>query len=610
MAIQPKKPHGVIRGGQLIMSYGPGAMADLKKHSVLVGGLAFWSAPRATINEERLAAKIAAVLSVPKVRLEAPPAADDTPGAPQTGVTVFQFPEWFVTQKALDNSNPNVQTRQFVHRKSIARGGVYIDRDKVKHTVVPIRFVRACRNGHIGDIDWFTFVHGGKTDCAAVGRRLFLDEHGTTGDIGEIKIRCECGKADRPMSAAAEFGNRTLGTCGGERPWLGPYMKESCSEANRLLVRTASNTYFPQRITVISLPERDEAVAAAVSAAWDFLETAEELEDVTRERRKAKVKEALDGISDEEVWVEIQARRGGGAAVDKTVKAAELETLITAKDETGYDVVEGTFFARSLPRSVWDDECTRQIERVVLVHRLREVSALIGFTRFESASVDAEGEADINVRRAALADPVDWVPAVENKGEGIFIQFRKEAIQKWMGKPAVLARAKQLANGAAQWKKDHPGNGGNVFPFSYVFLHSFSHLLLTAIALECGYPASSIKERIYAIDSIGYGVLLYTASADAEGTLGGLVDTGRRIHKLIAAALDLGRLCSNDPVCAQHNPASQEERRFLHGAACHGCQLIAETSCEVMNEHLDRALVVETVEGLGAEFFTDDGEQA
>jgi hypothetical protein len=68
----------------------------------------------------------------------------------------------------------------------------------------------------------------------------------------------------------------------------------------------------------------------------------------------------------------------------------------------------------------------------------------------------------------------------------------------------------------------------------------------------------------------------------------------------------LGRLCSNDPVCAQHNPASREERRYLHGAACHGCQLIAETSCEVMNEHLDRALVVETVEGLGAEFFGDE----
>ena len=129
--------------------------------------------------------------------------------------------------------------------------------------------------------------------------------------------------------------------------------------------------------------------------------------------------------------------------------------------------------------------------------------------------------------------------------------------------------------------------------------------MLTAIALECGYPASSIKERIYAIDGIGYGVLLYTASADAEGTLGGLVDTGRRIHKLVQQALELGRLCSNDPVCAQHRPESAEERRYLHGAACHGCQFLAETSCEAMNEYLDRALVVETVEGVGAEFFRD-----
>ena len=466
---------------------------------------------------------------------------------------------------------------------------------------MPIRFVRACKDGHIGDIDWFKFAHNGKTDCNAVGMRLYLDEHGTTGDIGDIRIRCDCGKADRPMSAAAEFGNRTLGTCGGERPWLGRGMSEGCSEPNRLLVRTASNTYFPQKLNVISLPERDETVREAVSAVWDFLEASEDVSDVARERRKFKVKEALEGISDEEVWKEITARRGGGSGAEKTVKAAELETLISSKAEMGNDVMEGTFFARALPRELWDAPWMAGIERVVLVHRLREVSALIGFTRFEPATPDAEGEADMNARRAPLSDPVEWVPAVENRGEGIFVQFRKEAIASWMGRKEVVRRRLQLEGGFERWKRDHPKSVP--YPLPHLMLHSFSHLLLTAIALECGYPASSIKERIYAIDGIGYGVLLYTASADAEGTLGGLVDTGRRIHKLVEQALELGRLCSNDPVCAQHDPASAEERRYLHGAACHGCQFLAETSCEAMNEYLDRALVVETVEGVGAEFF-------
>ena len=128
-----------------------------------------------------------------------------------------------------------------------------------------------------------------------------------------------------------------------------------------------------------------------------------------------------------------------------------------------------------------------------------------------------------------------------------------------------------------------------------------SHLLLTAVSLECGYPASSIRERVYAFDG-GYGIMLYTGTPDAEGTLGDLVEAGTRIAAHLRAALELGRLCSNDPVCAQHDPQSPHEIRFLHGAACHGCVLVAETSCEQQNDFLDRSLVVPTVESLGAEF--------
>jgi len=128
-------------------------------------------------------------------------------------------------------------------------------------------------------------------------------------------------------------------------------------------------------------------------------------------------------------------------------------------------------------------------------------------------------------------------------------------------------------------------------------------LLLTAISLECGYPASSLRERVYAIDGVGYGVLIYTGTSDAEGTLGGLIDAGRRISSLVQKALELGVLCSNDPVCAQHLPQSDYERRFLHGSACHGCLLIAETSCEQQNDFLDRQLVVPTVQDAGTALF-------
>jgi len=245
------------------------------------------------------------------------------------------------------------------------------------------------------------------------------------------------------------------------------------------------------------------------------------------------------------------------------------------------------------------------VERVVLVHRLREVVAQVGFTRFESAAPDVEGELDIGVKRASLSLEPNWLPAFENKGEGIFIQFKQEAIKEWLASGPVGKRALELAAGFQTWKNEHPG-ANRVFPtLPYLMLHSFSHLLITSVALGCGYPASSLRERIYAIPEVGYGVLLYTGTSDAEGTLGGLVQVGRRIAETFRSALDLGALCSNDPVCAQHDPASRPEQRFLHGAACHGCLLISETSCEQQNDYLDRALVVPTVQGLGCEFFKE-----
>ena len=604
MRRQRKRPHGEIRQSHVITTFGPGAMTDLPRHSVLIGGLDYWFGNRDEISEPRLARKLAKSLGVPTVRLETPPPADDDPTAPQSGVRVFQFPEWFVTQDVDDTQEGSAtRTRLLVHRRALTRGK-YRDRDKKARPVVPIRFVRACRAGHIGDIDWYAFVHEGRSQCAALGRQLFLDERGTSGDLTEVFIRCEC-KAERSIAQAARFEKSALGSCDGARPWLGPRMREKCNDPNRLLVRTASNAYFPQTLSVISLPERNEAIRQAVSAVWDFLEAAEGVEDVQRERKKAKVQQGLEGISDEEAWSEVQSRRGVSAGEEKSVKAAELETLVAAREEIGEDRPEGLFYARSLPRVSWDEPWMEGIERVVLVHRLREVVVLVGFTRFESAAPDTEGELDMGVRRASLARDLSWLPAVENKGEGFFMQFKKSAIDAWLRKPGVQSRAIALNRGFKAWGKEHSGSGRK-FPIpEYLMLHSVSHLLITAVSLQCGYPASSIRERVYAIPDIGYGILLYTGSSDAEGTLGGLVEVGRNIHESLRDALDMARLCSNDPVCAQHEPESGHEHRYLHGAACHGCVLVAETSCEQQNDFLDRALVVRTVEAEGAEFFPE-----
>lgn len=595
------RPHGQVRQSQVVTTFGPGALVDLPTVSVLIGGLDDWKGGD-EVHEPRLIEKLRPLVGVAELKLYTPPPASDEFNAPVTGIRAWQFPEWYVTQDVEPNSPSGaLRSRLLVHRKAVSRGQ-FTDRDRRKRRVVPVRFVRACRKGHIGDVDWYVFVHRGAAPCK---RQLWMDERGTSGDLSEIMVRCECGD-QRYMSDAAGLDPHGLGKCDGSRPWLGRYTSEACGESNRLLVRTASNAYFPQVMRVISLPDPDERLAQAVDQAWTFLEWAEGPADVARERKKPPVASALQGFTDPDVFRQVQARRGGGGAGPaKTVKEAELEVLLASQEEIGGDVPDGNFYARALPRAAWDAPWMASIERVVLVHRLREVAAQVGFTRFESSAPDEQGELEIGVQRAALARETTWLPAIENRGEGIFLGFRKEAVEAWLKRPGVIARGKELEAGFQRWAVEHPGTRRTFPGLPYVMLHSLAHQLVSAVALECGYPASSIRERIYPGTPAkpGYGILLYTGSPDAEGTLGGLVEVGRRISHHLRTALRLGELCSNDPVCAQHEPDSTHERRFLLGAACHGCLLISETCCEQYNDFLDRALVVPTVNARGAEFF-------
>lgn len=160
----------------------------------------------------------------------------------------------------------------------------------------------------------------------------------------------------------------------------------------------------------------------------------------------------------------------------------------------------------------------------------------------------------------------------------------------------------------AQGMRGDRADFGTRVSVEYIMAHSLAHALMTQVALDCGYPASALKERIYVPkrspdEPARAGILIYTATAGTQGTLGGLVEVTHRFPRVVANALDRLLLCSSDPVCADHNPAEADDERALNGAACHGCLLVSETSCEARNLHLDRALLVETVGVPDAAFF-------
>lgn len=602
------------RMNQSVTTFAPGTMVDLPEDAVIMGGTDGWKydngKPFPTVDEPRLRRKLELLLGMPEnsLTLRLPPLADETATGFMPRVTAYRFPGWFVVQNT-EKPTAGYPRRRLVHARDI-EGRRYRAPDGKRHPVVAVRFVRACTHGHVGDIDWSGFVHEGKQGCH---RELWIEERGTSGDLAAVYIKCACG-AERSMAQAERRDLVTLGYCDGLRPWLGAHSREACDQVNRLLIRSATNAHFPQMLSVISIPEHtspcDEAVRRLYS---DHLRAVAAVADVAMLMRLVPlVKRELGQFTPEDAFTSIERLKGasGGPADDRPVKTVEFEALAAVEHETGSNTPDADFYACNLPRGRWvSAPLTDPIERVVLVHRLREVMALVGFTRLEAAGPDQFGELDVDVQRAAIGTQTDWMPAVENRGEGIFVKFRSAAISEWLSRAGVKARTKALDQGFEQFKIErHTAANAKrkepVFPGApYYMLHSLSHLLLTAIALDCGYPAASLRERVYADTNAGhFGILIYTGSPDAEGTLGGLVEVGRRFRSLLARALEMGRVCSNDPVCALQRPEPHTHRLLL-GSACHCCLLVAETSCEQRNDYLDRALVVPTLAGQGAEFF-------
>lgn len=600
------RPHGTLRRSQVITTWGPGALMDLPADAIILAGLDSWPATSELerVDEPRLTIKVMVATGVTRPKLYAPPIWDDHPGAESRGVNGWRFPGWYLVN---ETNNPEVRARS---RRLVQAGTLSANRTFDGLKVVPIRFVRACPKGHIADVGWREFVHRNSgMDGEQCMRQLWLDEPGASGDLSDMSVRCDCGE-QRSLADALNFNEVPLGVCQGDRPWLGRNYREGCDQPSRLLIRSASNAYFPRVMSVLSIPNERNKVQHAVLKAWDHLSLVETFAELQYELRKPPVQAILKDLPHDDIIAAIELERDGGQGDQRDVKAVEVEAFSHAPKGYGDDVpVDPNFHARRLPTREWKKSPVSDgIEAVIQLHRLREVSALVGFSRFEPVTIDIHGELDTDAIYAPLAEDPTWFPAIENRGEGIFLLFDREALAAWGERPETADRIQRMKAGYEAWIKkrtesnnkfkapDYPG-------CEYVMLHTLSHLLIQSLALRCGYPASSLKERIYVEEDHGFGVLIYTATPDAEGTLGGLVSQARHIEQHLAEALRNGSLCSNDPICAQNRPDRGPESNMLYGAACHGCCLIAETSCEMGNRHLDRAMVVPTLDCADAAFF-------
>ncbi len=594
-----EKRLGAVRPTQLIHSFGIGAIIDLPHFSAMLLGLEDWPEGFCgSVAEERLLRAVQARLGLQVEKLAAPPLEQEeglvSASERRIGIPVVPFPR----HMRCPFCSLLAPIDRFMLRTKPGRPdkAVYIHKNCNKATepgVVPARFLVACEAGHIDDFPWHEFVHDGKSACPS---DLRLEELGGT-EATDVIVRCvTCGAGPKSM-AEAFSRDATLPGCRGRRPHLRDFDQTKCSEPVRALLLGASNSWFAVSLSALHVPHAQEGkLAQLVEECWPLLQKAKNADVVEYLLGEGKLGK-LAAYEPAEIFAAVEARRlGTGPEESADLKVPEWEafTRVDPKQQTtDFELAE----VRVPPG------LEGVLSRVVLAKRIREVTALLGFTRLESPR-EYSGAGDLpGPKRMGLSrKPPRFVPASEVRGEGIFLQFDESVLSSWCD--AETDREAGFLAAHKAWRRrrkiDPPEAG---FPgVRFVLLHSFSHALMRQLALECGYAAASLRERIYSNGDEAdgprmAGVLIYTSAPDSEGTLGGLVRMGQpeELGRHIVHALEEMKLCSSDPLCADMRPDVDGVK--LHAAACHACLFAPETSCERGNKYLDRGALVTTVHG-------------
>lgn len=563
------------RQSQLVTTYGVGSLFPAADASFMICGIDEWDTKFApTVEEPRLARSLGVHT------FHAPPT-----GRRRGDVPAVRFPEWHYCS----GCRRLAPFWKFGAKKGETRC------EECARDLTPSRFVACCENGHIEDFPYFQWVHRGQEAQGGAEHRLTLWTSGSSSSLASIVVSCSCGV--RPYNMEGAFGAGALQgirKCSGSRPWLTDAPNEpDCDRPLRVFQRGASNVWFPVQRSSISIPPWSSAAAQFVTTHWSALKPMyENMGEAAAWPAIVAMIGGQDGITADAVVDVVRQRLGldaDEAPDDDTLRSQEYEALVAGHVGSRRDSFQCT--AVGVHPSLGG-----LVAQVSQVNRLREVRVLSGFSRV----TPVESEAG-SARTAALAaDKAGWLPAVEVMGEGIFVRLDEDVVAAWessafAAEREAAIRYAQDARDAAMKIATEPVNA------RFVALHSLAHMLVKELSLDAGYPQGSIRERVYALPGQA-GILLYTASSDSAGSLGGLAALAatQDLAQVVRNAFERAAWCSNDPVCAETGSTGADA---LNLAACHACVLAPETTCEHRNQFLDRLSVVGTPEkpelGLG-----------
>lgn len=630
---------GAMRRAQLVTPFGVGALSVLVNGtSVITAGLDHWYAPDgasslALEEYQEHDWRLEARLKVSEFRL--PPdfrrqgQGNDNRNVKLT-VPVLRFPRWSFCMfcKRLELSTLTMQ--QLVSCKDKRHTDW-----KHKPRMSQVPFVAICSAGHLDDFPFEKWVH--RSHQPTCNGTLRLKSLGGGGLEGQRVVCDTCGEERnlRGITAARYMNGEEHTTltdelsssdgpyfCTGARPWLAQ-LDGACDRPMRGALRAAGNVYFPKVESSIYLPRKEGAVTEEMHALMGHPAVSGTMRtlhsifgagldvNMLREQLLKNVPPELFGpISDEELIAGYTDLLGVGEEIPESGEESDAE-LLTGDDEWRYpefqhirETPKDDYLAATNPGLHADLDS--YLERVRSVDVLRETRALRGFSRVRDEVLKLSAGKAL-MRRQPLPPQQDWLPAYVVKGEGIYFELDPVRLVAWEERAEVQARTETITDHYGQIASQRGLQDRTLAP-RFVLLHTLAHLLINELVFECGYSSASLRERLYVSTTRARGMaglLIYTAAGDSEGTMGGLVRMARpdNLRSVFASAISDARWCSTDPVCMDAGEKGQGPDS-CNLAACHGCALLPETSCEEFNRFLDRGLVVGTFAEPGLGYFS------
>lgn len=589
-----EKEHFQIRPSQVTRTFGPGSIYDNQRDSMMIMGLDYWHPENfKSIRDEILLQEIKRNGFDGVERLISTSSFNEyeRPGK----VPVRSFPTWGFCPRC-DKLVPerNNKTGRGMKCDSDECSDRKKNEDIELPKTYPVRFVAACKDGHLDEFPWYRWVHRTESEravCSPDNARLYLVGDSKSLSLESKTVQCrgkKCIARPQKMTKALSKNGLKFITfgCTRRRPWLDRNSSD-CDKDMKGIFKGATNIYFPLVRSAVTIPPFSDDLAGKIAEAGteisnfrknyrEFYEKWLEGKFQLKSEKFPDGKWTLEQVLDKITKIEEFSERNK----DKDVYRLEFDAL-----NSGENFNDDEFVTENLEEL--SSAFRNYIDRVILVKKTRVVSAITGFTRIDPFDAD-EGTTVSNLSR----ERPTWLPVVENRGEGIFFSVNDKALEEWTIRTSVKDRFEKIMTIQGELKTN-PKNYKH--SAKYVFLHTFSHIIMKSLSRLAGYSIASFTERIYCGNRMG-GIFIYTSSPSSDGALGGLVELGRKnenkIWDVLEDAVLQSTLCSCDPLCSM-----QETEKIPHllGASCHACTLLPETCCENMNSLLDRELVDHTL---------------